>query len=62
MNYQYYYKVNECNAKTSTDKDCICWHNEGARPFKDEKQTDQVPMVSWRLAPPIVINKEKQDD
>jgi hypothetical protein len=43
---QYYYKVNHCDARDSTDPSCICWHNEGTGPLKDHPGW----VKSWRAA------------
>lgn len=44
---QYYYKDNHCGAKESTDAACICWHDEGTGPLKDEPGS----VKYWRPTP-----------
>jgi hypothetical protein len=51
LEFQYYYKQDGCKAKTSRDKDCICWHDEGFGPYKDEMHDSVTPMVEWRIKP-----------
>ena len=46
---QYYYRVNKCKAKTAKDADCICWHDEGHGPFKDERHNDPETTKEWRI-------------
>ena len=50
LEFEYYYKNNKCKAKSSDDKDCICWHREGTGVMADQKHTDDVPLVAWRIA------------
>lgn len=45
---QYYYRVTGCPAQSSTDPNCICWHDEGAGPLES---TDNAPNMSWRKKP-----------
>lgn len=44
---QYYYRVNDCEASESRDPACICWHDEGTGPLRDEPET----IKSWRDKP-----------
>jgi hypothetical protein len=48
--FEYYHRVNNCEANKSTDKMCICWHAEGTGPSPNQKHTDDVPLVVWRIA------------
>jgi len=48
---QYYYKTLSCEAVSSKDDHCICWHDEGTGPRKDEKHEDEAPVVAWRIKP-----------
>lgn len=54
--YQYYYKQNECPAKTAKDEECVCWHDEGTGPFPGERADDPNTLKTWRCK----VNK-KQD-
>ena len=49
LEFQYYYKQTGCKASTAEDSDCICWHNEGTGPYKDERHDSKTPFVSWRI-------------
>jgi len=53
LEFQYYYKQNECKAENSQDVDCICWHIEGTGPFKDERHDSEVLLVDWRITPNV---------
>lgn len=52
---QYYYQVNGCKAKLSTDANCICWHDEGTGPLGDEKFNAKYGLgeikLGWRDKP-----------
>jgi len=48
---QYYYRNNDCKAKTSDNKDCICWSDEGSGIFKDDRHDDEEPTKEWRIKP-----------
>lgn len=47
--YQYFYKDDQCKATLAMDDDCICWHDEGTGPFKNESRDDPVDIVNWRV-------------
>ena len=49
--WQYYYRTNTCPAKNSTDPNCVCWHDEGTGPYKDQRHDDLTPLVRWRTKP-----------
>lgn len=51
LKFQYYWKQDGCNASAAGDKDCICWHDEGTGPRKDERHDAEVPLVEWRITP-----------
>ncbi len=51
LEFQYYYKQYECQAKDAKANDCICWHEEGTGPYKDERHDADVPLVEWRIKP-----------
>lgn len=51
LEFQYYYKQDGCKADSATDKDCICWHDEGTGPYEDERHDAEVPLVDWRIKP-----------
>jgi hypothetical protein len=51
LEFQYYYKQDGCQAKQASDSNCKCWHDEGAGPYKDQRHTDDVPLVEWRIKP-----------
>jgi hypothetical protein len=51
LHFQYYYKTNNCKAKTAQDKNCVCWHDEGTGPYKDQRHDDETPLVDWRIKP-----------
>jgi len=55
LEFQYYYKQDGCQAKQASDSDCKCWHDEGSGPHSDQRHTDDVPLVEWRIKP---SNKE----
>ncbi len=46
--YQYYYRVDECKAKQASDANCICWHNQGDPPRKEDAPNDK-SHFSWRV-------------
>lgn len=48
--HQYYFRVSECKAKSATDPDCICWHDEGTGPFDNERH-DRNDFLEWRTKP-----------
>lgn len=52
LEFQYYYKVIGCQAAEAHNRDCICWHDEGTGPYKDEKHDADVPLVEWRIKTP----------
>ena len=51
LEFQYYYKRDGCKAKDAKDGDCICWHDEGTGPYKDERHSAETPLVNWRIKP-----------
>jgi hypothetical protein len=46
--YQYYYKVDGCEANDAYANDCICWHPEGFGPNQKERHDSDTPLVMWR--------------
>lgn len=46
--WEYYYRVDECNAESAHDPNCICWHPEGSGHFKDAKHDESSPILGWR--------------
>lgn len=57
LEFQYYYKRDGCKAKDAKDGDCICWHDEGTGPYKDERHSAETPLVNWRIKPSNGHNK-----
>lgn len=51
LEFQYYYKQDTCTAVDAKDKACICWHDEGEGPRRDERHDAEVPLVEWRIKP-----------
>ena len=51
LEFQYYYRQDGCVADKATNADCICWHDEGTGPYKDEHDAE-IPLVEWRIKPP----------
>ena len=49
--FQYFYKVTGCPGRDAGDSRCICWHEEGTGPRKDERHDADVPVVDWRIKP-----------
>jgi hypothetical protein len=47
--WQYYYRVNDCEASDFASPDCVCWHNEGTGPRPNEKKDDENKSVIWRF-------------
>lgn len=47
--HQYYYKNNNCNAASSRDPDCICWHDVGTGPHADSRPEDPATTIEWRI-------------
>ncbi len=56
LEFQYYYKRDGCKAKDAEDGDCICWHDEGTGPYKDERHSAEPPLVNWRIKPSNATN------
>lgn len=48
MTHQYFYKDDNCKADKSTDKECICWLDEGTGTFANERSNDPFTIVEWR--------------
>ncbi len=46
--FEYYYRQTECKAKDARKPDCICWHDEGTGPYKNEKHDDENTVMEWR--------------
>lgn len=44
---QYYYRVTECEAFSSSDANCICWHDEGTGPLANMDTAH----CDWRATP-----------
>lgn len=53
LEFQYFYKQDGCKAKNAEDTDCICWHKEGAGPYKDDRHDADIPLVDWRITPNV---------
>lgn len=51
LEFQYYYKQDNCPAQGACDETCICWHEEGTGPCKSERHDAEVPLVEWRIKP-----------
>ena len=62
LEFQYYYKRDGCKAKDAKDGDCICWHDEGTGPYKDERHSAETPLVNWRIKPSNVELSGPQAD
>ena len=51
LEFEYYYRTDGCSAKNARSAECVCWHNEGAGPYKDQRHDDDTPLVEWRIKP-----------
>lgn len=54
LEFEYYYKNSGCKARSSTDKECICWYREGTGPMSRQLHTDDFPAVEWRIVERII--------
>lgn len=48
---QYYYRRDGCPANNPMDSSCICWHDQGTGPFKDERYDAENSTFEWRVVP-----------
>jgi hypothetical protein len=49
VEYQYYWKNDNCIAKNGYDKECICWNDEGTGPMPNEMHDSSKSLVQWRI-------------
>tara|TARA_R110000782_G_C14558580_1_gene385913 strand:- start:350 stop:523 length:174 start_codon:yes stop_codon:yes gene_type:complete len=50
-NWVYYFKVNGCPARKSTEESCVCWHKEGEGPVKGNKRVEGNNNLDWKQKP-----------
>ena len=52
--WQYYYGVNKCPARSSADRNCICWHDEGTGPMPGARHGNHNEIeLRWREKPSL---------
>lgn len=50
--WQYFYRNDGCKALDSNDRDCLCWHDEGAGPMPEKLRADSPDNATyWRVKP-----------
>ena len=53
---QYFYRDDKCRARTSGDKDCICWRDKGTGPFICAEPGGSPTYLEWRVKPTKAIS------
>lgn len=51
LQFQYYYKQDDCPAQYANAVNCKCWHDEGSGPYANERHDADTPLVDWRIKP-----------